>query len=607
MKYQLRPYQQLSVDKTIEHIKKCHDSCLLELATGAGKSLIVAELAQWIHATSKKRVLCLAPSRELVMQNREKYLSYGYPASLFSASAGRKDLRHEVVFGSPQSVNNSLDKFGDFAAVIIDEAHGITKTIKTVIDHLKSINPLLRVIGLTATPYRMGSGYIYEVGEDNQSIPEDQTKSPYFKKLICSIKAEYLIEQGFLTPPVADIMDGYNTDSLEMKSGKFTSESIDRAFVGQGRVTSEIVAQVVGIAQDRKGVMFFASTIQHAQEIIESLPPELSRLVTGETPKAEREKTINDFKSQRFKYLVNVAVLTTGFDAPHVDLIAILRATESASLLQQIIGRGLRLYQDKPDCLVLDYAGNIERHKLEDNIFAPDIKVSGGGESSGSIEAECETCGTVNLFSARPNKESLEFDKYGYFIDLAGDRVDPPLPAHFGRRCTANVIRGGIIDRCDGRWTLKECPECDAENDIAARYCVSCKAELVDPNEKLEIDFARMKKDPYALSTDKVLSWYAQPWVSQSGNRSLRVDWTTEYRTFSAWYSPDSKAMQGQALWADLSQSVFGQGKVAPSIDLFISALKKGQGKIPVTITAKKDGSFFKVIGHNRPEDVLNV
>jgi len=163
-----RYYQNEAVDLAIDFVKKSFDPCLLELATGAGKSLIVAEIAKQLKEISGKKVLCLAPSKELVTQNREKYLSYGEPASMFSASAGSKCLAHDVVFASPGTVLNSISKFGNrFAAVIVDEAHGITPTIKKIIYALKELNPMLRVIGLTATPYRLGSGYIYRVDEDD--------------------------------------------------------------------------------------------------------------------------------------------------------------------------------------------------------------------------------------------------------------------------------------------------------------------------------------------------------------------------------------------------------------------------------------------------------
>jgi DNA repair protein RadD len=607
-----RPYQTDAIDVTISHIRTTLDSCLLELATGAGKSIIVSEIAKWVKDTSGKRVLCLAPSKELVEQNRKAYLSYGEPASMFSASAGAKCLKHNVVFGSPQTVVNSIEKFGDkFAAVVIDEAHGVTPTIKKIVGHMKEKNPKIRIIGLTATPYRRGSGYIYEIDENGNYIGEDETKNPFFKKLICRVTAPFLIEQGYLTEPIADVKEGYDTSGLEMsRTNKFTAESIERAFEGQGRKTALIVGQVVSHSIGKMGVMIFASTVQHAKEVMASLPPDLSRIVTCDTPKSDRKKIIDSFKEMKFKYLVNVSVLTTGFDAPHVDVIAVLRATESASLFQQIIGRGLRLHEDKKNCLILDYAENIARHNLEDDLFSPTITVPGGGSAKMIIEAKCETCGTVNEFSGRPNKDDLGHDENGYFVDLTKKRVKSEdgqfLPAHFGRRCTASVFENNTFIRCSGRWSMKVCPDCDTENDIAARYCTSCRGELVDPNEKLNIDFARIKKNPHIMSTDKVKSWYAQKWISKKGNETLRIDWTTDYRTFSAWYSPESRSLSGQKLWSNLSESVFGEGRIAPNIDQFVTALQKGHGNMPKTITSKKDGNFFKVYSHNQPEDTID-
>ena len=407
--------------------------------------------------------------------------------------------------------------------------------------------------------------------------------------------------------PIADIQQGYDTSNLEMKGGKYTKETIEKTFEGQGRKTAGIVSQVVEISTGRRGVMFFASTIQHAKEVLDSLPPDNARLITGATPKTERELIILQFKSMQFKYLVNVSVLTTGFDAPHVDVVAILRATESAGLLQQIIGRGLRLFDGKENCLVLDFAENIERHDLEDDLFNPEIRVAVGGGEKFNLDAECPSCSVTNVFAGRPNKENFNVDANGYFVDLAGDQVmegEQPMPAHFGRRCQASVLVKGLHVLCDYRWSFKACPACDQENDIAARYCTSCKGELVDPNEKLKIDFKRMKSSPRQSSSDKVVSWFAQPWTSQKGNESLRIDWTTEYRTFSIWYTPEGKTSHSLFLWHDLCDEVFG--KTAPTIEKFVNALQRGHGTMPTTITSKKEGDFFKAIAHGQAEDVLN-
>lgn len=610
MSFTLRPYQQAAVSAAIEHVEQSSDFCLLELCTGAGKSLIVAEIARHISQSTGKKVLCLAPSKELVEQNAEKYKAYGYPASLFSASAGQKCLKNNVVFGTPQTVSNKLSKFGSqFAAVIIDEAHGITPTIKNIIHKIKTDNKDLACIGLTATPYRLGSGYIYAIDDKNTLVSDAQTRDPYFKKLLIRVTAKELIAQGYLTPPIADktIATGYDTSSLTLnRMGQFDSAAVDRAFVGHGRLTAQIVADVVAHTFGRRGVMFFAATVQHAHEILASLPSDNAELITGETPKKERENIINAFKKQHFKYLVNVAVLTTGFDAPHVDAIAILRATESASLLQQIIGRGLRLCDGKADCLVMDYAGNIERHGLQDDLFAPQISVSGGGESSAKILAACPDCGHDNEFSKRRDiDDSLPVDKNGYLLDLFGERViagDGFMPAHYGRRCQGVHFIGGSYIQCGTRWTHKKCVECGSENDIAAKYCCSCKAEIIDPNEKLRADFARVKRDAGSPTSDKLLAWKVQEWISKKGNKTIRIDWTTEYRTFPTWFSPDGNG-KGRAKWIMLNQAVF-DGRVAKNIETFMGAYNSGKALKPSTITAAKTAGsdFFEIYAYNQQE-----
>ena len=601
-----RDYQQQAIDMSNEFLLKCKDPALLDLPTGAGKSIIVAYIAKCIAKLSKKKILCLAPSTELVLQNREKYLELGEPASIFSAGAGGKSIKHDVVFGSPKTVLNSLKMFDDrFALVIIDEAHGITPTLIKIIDSMREKNKNLRVLGLSATCYRMNTGYIYSIDQDGKPMG-DQALNPFFKKCIFKLETQYLIDKGYLTPPTTSVTSShYNTDALEMKGGKFTASSVDSVFSNDHRLTHEIVLDVVEASADRKGVMFFASTIQHAEEIMRSLPTSDSALITGKTPAKEREEKIKQFKDMKFKYLVNVSVLTTGFDAPHVDVIAILRATESASLFQQIVGRGLRLFDNKETCLIMDFAENIERHGLEDNLFKPEIKTYISKNEKSRIKAECDVCGHVNDFGGRKNKENFNIDKQGYFVDLAGDKIiepdtNKPLPAHFGRRCEHHELVSGSFVRCSGRWSFKECIHegCSAENDIAARYCSSCKGELVDPNEKLKREFKKIKKSAYDATSDKVISWFCQHHESKAGNIVLKIDWATDCRAFKAYYNTEQKWA-----WEPLCRAVFGE--VASSVDQFIEWHRLGNSNMPNTITsAKQRGSmFYNIKAYNHPED----
>ena len=588
----LRPYQRRSADAIIAHIRASVEPCLIEAATGAGKSLIIADVAHTIHKMSGgKHILCLAPSAELVQQNREKYLALGEPASMFSATAGGKSLRHPVVFATPGTVKNAISRFGSkFAAVVIDECHGLTPTIKTIISCMRECNPNLRVIGLTATPYRMNEGYIFSLWPDGKPVADFQRlDDPYFLKMVDQIQARELIGMGYLTPPLigAPLADSYDTSNLQLnRMGKFDAADIDRAFVGHGRKTAAIIGDIVEQARDRMGVMIFAATVQHAQECMASLPPHRSAIVTGGTEKQERANILKRFKSGDLKYLVNVSVLTTGFDAERVDVVALLRRTESVGLLQQIIGRGLRLHPEKMDCLILDYADNIGNHCPDGDLFKPEIVARRKSGETVPIVACCPQCKTENEFSMRPNPDELKYDKWGYFVDLAGERIETehgPMPAHYGRRCFGVEMVKGKAERCTYRWTGKECLECGADNDIAARYCCDCKAEIVDPNAKLALEFRQLKRDPYQRQTDEIVKIDVKESISQAGNETIRLDIVTPYRSFSFWMMKEPK--NARAL-ADLERwNTLG-------------------GEVPETVTYQKEGSgFYRVYAWNAPKD----
>lgn len=597
---QLRPYQKDAATAALAHIKKSLSPCVIEAPTGAGKSWIIAAIAKAIRDMSGKKVLILAPSGELVTQDHEKYLATGEPASIYSASTGNKDLRHPVVFGSPLSVKNNLRRFSGYAAVIIDEAHGITPTIRGIIEHLRNDNDKLRVVGLSATPHRMNTGYIYACDYEMGYLDEDQSIDPYFDLLVYRISAQMLIDDGYLTKPVFEATrESYDTTGLKLnRTGNWDAKTVDRAFVGQGRKTSHIVADVVAKSQNRQGVMLFAATIKHAQEVCESLPPEITRLVTGETPAAERERILADFKARRVKYLVNVAVLTTGFDASHVDHVAILRATESAGLLMQIIGRGLRIDDNKPSCLISDYAQNIERHFPHGDVFAPEIKARRNGTSE-PIEVTCPLCAHENNFSRRPNPDEYDITADGYFADMTGAKIEFEgqfLPAHFGRRCAGFVLAGGQLARCGYKWSFKECPECGHENDIAARFCTACRGEIVDPNEKLRIEAAKIAADPYAVKFADVDQITIQQWPGRDGKPdTLRVDYHIDNDSISHWYAPDGSSQWIRSKWEQFSIGVWGE--ILDGVDDAVSKRDRARTPFKIAYRKKRGSKYNEIVG----------
>ena len=547
---ELRDYQQDAVDAAIEWLKASVEPALIEAPTGSGKSHIVAALADWLHSVSDgKRVLCLAPQKELTVQNAKKMTETGHPCSIFSASAGMKSTRHPIVFGTPGTVSRSISRFtkGDFCAVVLDEAHTIAPTVLAIIEAMRKANPNLRVVGLSATPFKLGRGFIFRIHPDGKVNDDDVCRDPYFTKLCYTIDARYLIERGYLTPPTIGAINAgeYDTSGLVSRpNGQFDAASVDAAFVGFGRKTSAIVADVVAQSRDREGVVFFAATIRHAEEIFASLPPELSGIVHGGTE--DRGEVLERFEQRKIKYIVNVQVLTTGWDCPHVDVIAFLRRTESVGLLQQMAGRGLRLSPGKKDCLLLDYASNFETHCPEGDLFKPVIKAKSAKGPGIPIEAECPDCGYINEFSLQPDYADFQRDQYGYCLDVFGNQMmseHGPVASHYGRRCFGMVRTGarGEYERCGHRYNSKECPACDAPNDIAARFCTVCAAEIVDPNERLVGEFVARKKDPSQPQTDRVLSYDVRESVSQRGNATIRIDFVTPYRQFSVWIMANPK------------------------------------------------------------------
>ncbi|EKO3403279.1 DEAD/DEAH box helicase [Vibrio fluvialis] len=462
--YTLRPYQADSVKAVIHYFRQHSTPAVIVLPTGAGKSLVIAELAR----LAKGRVLVLAHVKELVEQNHAKYEGYDLKGAIFSAGLGRKETDQQVVFASVQSVVRNLDAFkNQFSLLVIDECHRVpddkSSSYQKVITHLLELNPGMKVLGLTATPYRLGMGWIYQYHTRGLVRSEEPR---FFRDCIFELPIRYLLDEGFLTP--ARLIDApvlsYDFSQLKpANTGRYKESEMDLVIEQSKRATPQIVQQIIQLAADKQGVMVFAATVRHAQEILGLLPQGESDIVIGDTPSPERDAIIQRFKQRDLKFLVNVSVLTTGFDAPHVDLIAILRPTESVSLYQQIVGRGLRLSPGKTECLVLDYAGNTY------DLYQPEVGDPKPDSDSEIITIPCPACGFNNNFWGK-------LDSNGFLIE------------HYGRRCQGYFTdeETGEREHCGYRFRAKYCGECGADNDIAARICHECDATLVDPDKKLK-------------------------------------------------------------------------------------------------------------------------
>ncbi len=568
--YKLRDYQQQAVENTLKYFRVRKDPAVIVLPTGAGKSLVIAELAR----IAKGRVLVLAHVKELVEQNYEKYKSYGLDAGIFSASLGKKEFDQKAIFGSVQSVARAPDSFfSNFSLLVIDECHRVAEEGSTqyqdIIKKLMAQNPQLCVLGLTATPYRLGLGWIFEYGY-NGEIKTD--KKRFFRQCVFDLPLTYMIRNHYLTNPIkVDIpVTCYDFSELSDRDRPFTTAEVEEILKSQKRLTPFIVKNIIDITEkfDRKGVMIFSSSVRHAEEIMSYLPQEDSRIVLGDTDIETRNRIVDDFKNRKFRYLVNVSVLTTGFDAPHVDVIAILRPTESNSLYQQIIGRGLRLSEGKKDCFVLDYTG------MGHDIYAPEVSDKRPAKDTVIVIVPCPKCG-------------LENDFWGY-VDHDGGIVE-----HFGRTC-----RGGIQDPktfeitpCGYRFRFKICHVCSSENDITARECEKCKAVLIDADAKLKQ--ARLSKDFHVLTPDTVTF---EERKDKNANPYLEI----RYYDFNAEYVSEAHFFNNASALKKFNINFLRSHLKRPELSIDINSPQdvirhKHLLRLPSFVIARRQDKFWKI------------
>ncbi|WP_048307856.1 DEAD/DEAH box helicase [Halomonas sp. PR-M31] len=536
----LRPYQQQAVTRVVEHFRETDDPAVVVLPTGSGKSLVIAELAR----LARGRVLVLAHVRELVEQNHAKYQAYGLAADIFSAGLKRKESSRQVVFGSVQSVVRNLNSFNDggFTLLVIDECHRVSldkdASYRQVIDHLRQANPRLKILGLTATPFRLGQGFIYHRHYHGMVRGEAEC---FFQECVFEQPLRLMVKQGYLAAPtrVDAAVERYDFSQLAPNTrGLFAEEELNRVVRGN-RATPTIIEEIIARAQDRRGVMLFAATVDHAKEILGYLPADQAALITGATASKERQRLIEAFKAQQLKYLANVSVLTTGFDAPHVDLIAILRPTESVGLYQQIVGRGLRLAPGKNDCLILDYAGNPW------DLYAPEIGAPKPDSDCEPVQVECPACGHANLFWGKRDGD-IVIEHHGRRCQglVLSNRARPRAAIHRARpraKDTTSKSEKVAMEQCSFRFRFKTCEACGAENDIAARSCHDCGERLVDPDEKLK-DALRLK-DARVL---RISGMQLAATVNGRGLPRLKVTYHDEDgATLDEWYALETSAQRG--------------------------------------------------------------
>lgn len=457
--FQPRDYQASARDAVWEYFAKGGEgNPVVAMPTGTGKSIVIGDLASMIVSTwPNQRILALAPSKELVTQNAEKLavIAPFLPFGICSASLNRYDTRQPVIFGTIGTVVNRWEELGKIDLVFVDECHLVsdkeTTLYRRLFDLLLEINPNLKIIGFSATPYRLGVGHITDGGLFTDVCFDATTLDAF----------NWFIDQGYLLPLIPRPTTArLSTEGLKTIAGDYSEADQQRKF-DKETITKEVLDEARERAHDREHILIFCTGIQHAEHIRDYLESIGETAVAVHSKSATRDDDLAAFKQGRVRWCVNYGVLTTGFDFPALDCIVIMRVTKSPGLWVQILGRGTRP----------DYADGFDLSELE-----------------GRLQAIFQ--------SAKHNCLILDF---GYNTAVLGPINDPKLPKKKG-------AKGGDapVKTCKHDNT-REAVGCGVWNHPSARHCVNCGAEFL-----FEVKF-----DSKASNTEVLAGPYEKPVVNE--------------------------------------------------------------------------------------------
>lgn len=354
MSFVLRDYQQEAVQKGIDFLLgKSTKNSVIVAPTGSGKSLIIANIAKALDG----HTIVFQPSKELLEQNYSKFISYGEQAEIYSASMNQKTIG-KVTFATIGSVVNKPELFDQFQYCIVDECHLVSPSFGTM--YKRFFDSLtLKVLGLTATPIRM-KRYNYPVPHAKLCML-DRMRPKFFQEYIHITQIQELVEMGFF----ANLeYYQYDFDKSELRinstGADFTEKSIEIALTANS--TLEKISFLFNKLENQaKHILIFVESVNSAHKLQQTLGADNCGLVKATMNKKEREGILKDFKSGKIKAVVNVGILTTGFDFPELDCIIMARPTMSLGLYYQIIGRAVRPHPAKEKAFVFDFVGNYEK------------------------------------------------------------------------------------------------------------------------------------------------------------------------------------------------------------------------------------------------------
>jgi len=408
----LRPYQEIAVDDAATALDK-HKNTIVVAPTGAGKTIMLSALVGKRFKVGNK-VLVLQHRDELVRQNKTKFSRVNPDITTSIVDGSEKDWSGSTIFSMVQTLSreNNLSHINHFDLVVVDESHhAVADTYMRIINKVKEANDSVEIVGFTATPNR----------GDKKGLKKVFTNCSH------QIEISTLIREGFLVPPKTFVIDvGVQKDLANVRKTvtDFDMSEVEK-IMNKRAINEKIVAEWQDKAETRKTVVF-CSTINHAQDVCDEFRRANIRaeIVTGDTPSEERKQILKDLEHGDVQVVVNVAVLTEGFDAPPISCIVLTRPCSYKSTMVQMIGRGLRTVSQeeypgliKKDCIVLDFGTSVLTHGSLDegvnldgdahlNAGATPLKICPECQSEVPLSSrECPICG--HEFGGE-EKEALE-------------------------------------------------------------------------------------------------------------------------------------------------------------------------------------------------------
>lgn len=436
---ELRPYQQEAVNAVYAHLRNQASNPCVVLPTGTGKSLVLAQIAKDAATRWQGRIIILAHVKELLEQNADKIrrLCPSVEIGVYSAGLNAREKTQPVIVAGIQSVYKRACELGAFNLAIVDECHLIPPDgdgmYRQFLQDALVVNPKLRIIGLTATPYRLKGGLVCQ--------PEN-----ILNEVCYEAGLKEMIAQGYLSPLTSKAGQAKaDLSGLHIRAGEFIESEISAA-MDRASLVQSACEEIVALTQDRRSVLIFCASVAHCHHVaktIENIAGQECGVITGSTPNGERAVAIERFQGRSvqrdllseplppLKFLANVNVLTTGFDAPNVDCLVLLRPTASPGLYVQMVGRGTRLCPGKADCLVLDYGDNVVRHGPVDMVSGPErTGTNGGGEAPAK---ECPDCHELIHAAIR-------------ICPVCGFEFPPPEIKHATRAGDAAIMSGEVTE-----------------------------------------------------------------------------------------------------------------------------------------------------------------